>query len=116
MVADVLCQKLEEVGDAKSVKKARFVRNEVFLHLERSYKLTIESNLTPAQRRILNDIKNDDTIIICPADKGKAVASVVEERETYMSKTHNQIHEGNYVLINRSKKAMLQRLYRKLRN
>ena len=46
--------KLEEVGDAKSVEKARFVRNEVFLHLKRSY-----GNLKPAQRNILNDLKND---------------------------------------------------------
>ena len=112
--AEVLCQKLEEVGDAESVEKARFVRNEVFLHLKRSYKLTIKSNLTPAQRKILNDLKNDDTIIICPADKGKAV--VVEDRETYMSKTHDQIHEGDYVLTNRSEKAILQRLHRKLMN
>ena len=66
--AEVLCQRLEEVGDAESVEKARFVRNEMFLHLKRSYKLTIKSNLTPAQRRILNELKNDDTIIICLAD------------------------------------------------
>ena len=45
----------------------------MFLHLKRSYKLTIKSNLAPAQRRILNDLRNDDTIIICRADKGKAV-------------------------------------------
>ena len=77
MAAEVLCQKLEEVGDAESVEKAKFVRNEVFLHLKRSNKLTIKSNLTPAQRKILNDLKNDDTIIICLADKGKAV--VVED-------------------------------------
>ena len=69
--------------------------------------------MTPAQRKILNDLKNDDTIIICPADKGKAV--VVEDRETYMSKTHDQIHEGNYVLTDRSEKVILQRLHRKLR-
>ena len=88
--AEVLCQRLEEVGDAESVEKARFVRNEMFLHLKRSYKLTIKNNLTPAQRKILNDLKNDDMIIICPPDKGKAV--VVEDREIYMSKTHDQIH------------------------
>jgi hypothetical protein len=96
------------------VEKTRFVRKEVFFHLKRSYKLTMKSNLTPAQRKILNDLKNDDTIIICPADKGKAV--VVLDRETYMSKTHDQIHEGDYVLTNRSEKAILQRLHRKLMN
>ena len=54
----------------------------------------------------MNELKNDDTIIICPADKGKAV--VVEDKESYMSKTHDQIHEGNYVLPNRSEKAISQ--------
>ena len=33
---------------------------------------------------------HEDTIIICPADEGKAV--VVEDKETYMSKIHDQIH------------------------
>ena len=64
--AEVLCQRLEEVGDAESIEKARYVRNEVFLHLKRSYKMTIKSNLTPDQRRVLKELKEDDTIIICP--------------------------------------------------
>ena len=38
----------------------------------------------------------DDSIIICPADKGKAV--VVEDRETYLTKTRDQIAEGDYEL------------------
>ena len=83
--AEVLCQRLEEVGDAESIEKARYVRNEVFLHLKRSYKMTIKSNLTPDHRRVLKELKEDDTIIICPADKGKAV--VVEDREAYMAKS-----------------------------
>jgi hypothetical protein len=110
--AEVLCQRLEEVGDAESIEKARYVRNEVFLHLKRSYKMTIKSNLTPDQRRVLKELKEDDTIIICPADKGKAV--VVEDREAYMAKTQDQIHEGDYVLSNKSEKTILQRLHRKL--
>ena len=110
--AEVLCQRLEEVGDAESIEKARYVRNEVFLHLKRSYKMTIKSNLTPDQRRVLKELKEDDTIIICPADKGKAV--VVEDREAYMAKTQDQIHEGDYVLSNKSEKTILRRLHRKL--
>ena len=41
---------------------------------------------------------------------------MVEDKESYMSKTHDQIHEGNYVLtnINRSEKAILRKLHRKL--
>ena len=111
-VAEVLCQHLEEVRDAESVEKARYVQNEVFLHLKRSYKMTIKSNLTPDQRRVLKELKEDDTIIICPADKGKAV--VVEDREAYMAKTQDQIHEGDYVLSNKSEKTILRRLHRKL--
>ena len=33
-VAEVLCQRLEEVGGAELVAKARYVQNEVFLHLK----------------------------------------------------------------------------------
>ena len=34
------------------------------------------------------------SIIICPADKGKAV--VVEDRDTYIEKMQQQIDEGDY--------------------
>ena len=49
--------------------------------------------LCVSQRKVLNDLKADDLIIICPMDKGKAV--VVEGRETCLSKMQDQIHEGN---------------------
>ena len=42
---EVLCQKLEEMGDDESVEKAREIRNEVFVHLKRGYKLTLKGNL-----------------------------------------------------------------------
>ena len=32
---EVLCQKLEEMGDDESIEKARAIRNEVFVHLKR---------------------------------------------------------------------------------
>ena len=41
--------------------------------------MLVRSNLSPAQQEVLNDLKADDSIIICPADKGKAV--LVEDRE-----------------------------------
>jgi len=110
--AEVLCKKLEDIGDADSMEKARYVRNEVFIHLKRSYKMKIRSNLTPAQRKVLRELKDDDTIIICPAGKGKAV--VVEDRDVYMAKTQDQIHEGDYVLCNKSEKTILRKLHRKL--
>ena len=76
---EVLCQKLEEMGDSESVEKARAIRSEVQVQLKRSHKMVLRSNLTERQRKILNDLKADDSIVICPADKGKAV--VVEDRE-----------------------------------
>ena len=55
--AELLCQRLEEAGDSESVEKARSVRNLVFQHLKQSYKMTIKSNLTPAQRKIINEFE-----------------------------------------------------------
>ena len=68
--------------------------------------------MSPEQRQILKELKEDDSIIICPADKGKAV--VVEDRETYLAKTQDQIHEGNYELSNKNEKTILRKLHRKI--
>ena len=57
-----LCQKLEKIGNDESLEKARLIRNEVFLHLKRGYKMVIKSNLTAAQRKVLQELKQDDTI------------------------------------------------------
>ena len=64
--------------------------------------MTLRSNLTQAQRKVLQELKQDDSIIICPADKGKAV--VVEDRDTYLAKTEDQIHEGQYERTNKKEK------------
>ena len=71
--------------------------------------MKLKSNLSPEQRQILKELKEDDSIIICPADKGKAV--VVEDRETYLAKTQDQIHEGNYELSNKNEKTILRTLH-----
>ena len=111
---ELLCQRLEEGDEEESVQKARAIRNEVFNHLKRSYKMTLKSNLTTAQRKVLRELMEDDSIIICPADKGKAV--VVEDRETYLTKTRDQIAEGDYELAKGKEKTILTRLHRKLMN
>ena len=49
---ELLCLRLEEGDDEESVEKARAIRNEVFNHLKRSYKITLKSNLTSAQRKV----------------------------------------------------------------
>ena len=88
-------------GDDEPMKKARRIWNEVLQQFKRGYKIKLRSNLSPAQLKVLNDLKVDDLIIICPADNVKAV--VVEVRGTYLSKLRNQIHEGNYELTKNMK-------------
>ena len=94
--AELLCQRLQEVGDADSVEKATSIRNVVFQHLKQGYKMKIKANLTRRQREIIKELKEDNSIIICPADKGKAV--VIEDKDVYLMKTHDQIIEGDYTL------------------
>ena len=57
---------------------------------------------------------DDESIIICPADKGKAV--VVEDKENYLTKTRDQIAEGEYELAKGKEKTILTRLHGKLMN
>ena len=53
--------------------------------------MTIKSNISKRQREIIRELTEDESIIICPADKGKAV--VVEDREVYLLKTQDQISD-----------------------
>ena len=82
--AELLYQRLEEAGDSEFVQKARFAHDLFFQHLKQSYKMAMQSNLTPAQQKIINALKEDNSIIICSVNKGKVV--VVEDRETYLMK------------------------------
>ena len=111
---ELLCQRLEEGDDDESVEKARAIRNEVFGHLKRSYKLKIRSNLSPSQRKVLRELMDDDSIIICPADKGKAV--VVEDKIAYLMKTKDQLADGEYELAKGKERTIISRLHRKLMN
>ena len=52
-------------------------------------------------------MKNDESINICSADKGKAV--VVEDTGTYMSQVQQQINEGDYELAKGNVKTVLQK-------
>ena len=44
----------------------------------------MKENLSAAERKIVKDIISDPTIVICPADKGRAI--VIEDRDSYLSK------------------------------
>ena len=46
--AEVVCKKLEGIGNVDSMDKERYVRNEVCIHLKRTYNMRIRSNLMPA--------------------------------------------------------------------
>ena len=59
-------------------------------------------------------MKETESNIICPADKGKAV--VVEDRDSYLAKTQDQIYEGEYELSSKKEKNILRKLHRKLMN
>ena len=76
--------------------------------------MKIKDNLSSDDAKILKEIINDLTIIICPADKGKAI--VIEDKQTYLTKMQEQIDEGDYKLESRKEKALLDKLHKKLIN
>ena len=73
--------------------------------------MTIKSKLTPAQRKIINELKADDSIIICPADKGKAI--VMEDCENYLLKMQDQLDKGDFELNDSKEKTLLDKLHKK---
>ena len=65
--------------------------------------MQIKSNLSKEERVILRKIKDDETIIICPAYTGKAID--IEDKETYIQKMYQRIKEGEYRKATRSEKS-----------
>jgi len=106
-----LCQSLEEIGEPDSMGRAQGIRNLVSGELRKDYDMKIKSNLSKEEREILKGI-GDKTIIICPADKGKAI--VIEDRETYIQKMYQQIEEGDYAKATKSEKTLLDNIHQKL--
>ena len=107
-----LCQSLEEMGDPDSLARAQGIRNLVSGELRKGYDMKIKPNLSKEEREILREIGEDETIIICPADKGKAI--VIEDRETYIQKMYQQIEEGDYAKATKSEKTLLDNIHQKL--
>ena len=104
-----LCQALEEYGDDESVEKAQSIRNITINHIRKGIGMKIKNNLSPEDEKILKEIIIDPDIIICPADKGKAI--VIEDRDTYLRKMQEQIDDGDYKLENRKEKTLLDKLH-----
>ena len=88
-----------------AIEKAQAIQNLLLSHMQKGFKMTITNNLSAEEREILKGLKEDVSIIICSADKGKAV--VVEDTETYIYKMQQQINEGDYELAKGSEKALL---------
>ena len=107
-----LCQSLEEIGDPESVARAQGIRNMVTGELRKGFDMKIKSNLSREEREILREIGEDETIIICPADKGKAI--VIEDKENYIQKMYQQIDEGDYAKATQSEKTLLDSIHQKL--
>ena len=68
---------LEEYGDDESVEKAQRIRNIMISHVKKGVGMKIKENLSSDEKKILKDIISDPSIIICPADKGRAI--VIED-------------------------------------
>jgi len=76
----MLCKSLEQTDQADAIEKAQAIRNLLLSHIRKGFKMTIKNNLSAEEREILRELRNDVSIMICSADKGKAV--VVEDTET----------------------------------
>ena len=79
---EMLCKSLEETGEPDAIEKAQAIWNLLLSHIRKGFKMTIKSNLSFEERQILKGLKEDTSIIICSADKGKAV--VVEDTDAYI--------------------------------
>ena len=112
--AEDLCQSLEGFGDDESIEKAQKIRNVMIDHIKKGDGMTMKENLSAAERKIVKDIIGDPTIVICPADKGRAI--VIEDRDSYLSKMQQQLDEGDYVIDNRKEKTLLDKLHKKISN
>ena len=108
----MLCKALEETEEPDAIEKAQAIRNLLLSHIRKGFKMTIKNNLSPEEREILKGLKDDVSIIICSADKGKAV--VVEDAENYIYKMQQQINEGDYELAKGSEKTLMRKIHQKL--
>jgi hypothetical protein len=82
--AEDLCQSLEGFGDDESLEKAQKIRNVLINHIKKGVGMKIKDNLNAAERKLVKEIISDQSIVICPADKGRAI--VIEDRDCYLSK------------------------------
>ena len=109
---EVLCKSLEDTGVDEDIENAQKIRNLLLSHIRQGFQMRIKNNLSVEEREILKGLKDDMSIIICTADKGKAI--VVEDRDAYMEKMQKQVDEGDYKPAKGKEKTLLNKIHRKL--
>ena len=107
-----LCQRLEKDEEQGSKDWAQRIRNIALNHIRKGCKMKIKSNLSQREKNIIRNLQKDETIVIVPADKGKAV--VIEDRINYLKKMQDQIDAGDYIISTKSEKQLLKNLHKKL--
>ena len=103
---------MEKEDENGSKDQAQKIRNIAIDHIRKGCRMKIKSNLTQREMKLLKEIKQDQSIVIVPAGKGRAV--VIEDRENYLMKMQDQLNDGVYVLLSRSEKPLLKGLHNKL--
>ena len=90
------------------------IRNITINHVRKGIGMKIRNNLSADDEKVLKEIINDPSIVICPADKGRGI--VIEDSNTYLKKMQEQIDEGDFKLENRKEKTLLDKFHKKLTN
>ena len=80
----------------KVYKKQAKIQNLALIEIRKGCGMTVKSNLSKEEREILWKLKEDKSILIVPADKGRAV--VVLDRDSYLEKMNEQLNE-DYVEV-----------------
>ena len=88
---------IEQASKMMSKGEAAAMRAEI-TEIIRNEKVP-ESNITKGERRALKELKNNNNIIIAPADKGRCI--VIMDRSEYIEKMEEKLKdESTYKLIN----------------
>ena len=62
------------------MEKAQKIRNIMVDHIRKGVGMKIKDDLSADKKKVLKEIISDADIIICPADKGRAIVWKIEIR------------------------------------
>jgi hypothetical protein len=109
-----LCQHIEKSNVDEDIEKANQIRTIISRHMQSEMQKNIKQNLSKDENMIIKSLKEDQSIVICAADKGRAI--VIEDKNSYLQKLQNQLDEGDYELSDRKEENIVQSIHRKLVN